>query len=110
MTEVLEPVVPEQSVNLDAPVEAAHGVSGLQIDDELVLIDMLADRSFRLNSTGRWIWAHLEQRCTLRDLVDGFQSDYGLERSLAEEVVVEYVQRLDELGVAAIQSEATYQE
>jgi Coenzyme PQQ synthesis protein D (PqqD) len=106
MTEILEPVMAEQSIDLNAPVEASHGLRGLEIDDELVVIDLLADRSFRLNSTGRMIWAHLQERSTLRDIVDTFEREYGLGREEAAEIVVDYVERLEELGIAAIQRES----
>jgi hypothetical protein len=110
MIQTAEAVMTEEPAELQVPVEAAVGLRGLEIDDELVLIDLLSDRSFRLNATGRHIWTLLQQRCTVGDVADSLVSKYGLDTQAAREVATTYLAQLQELGLVAMQGETTQRE
>lgn len=97
----------EQAFDPSAVVEPSLGLRGLELDDDLILVDQLTDRSFRLNSTGKRIWALLNDRCTVGEVAGTLERDYGLDPSEASEVANGYVAQLSELGLAAVQGETT---
>lgn len=103
----LETKVAERPLDPDAPVQATMGMRGLPVDDDLILIDLLSDRSFRLNATGRQIWMLLEERRTVGDVAAALERDYSLNQQEAEEVATEYIGRLIDLGVAATEGTLT---
>jgi len=100
----------EPSLPLDSPVEARVGLRGLQVDDDLILIDLLSDRSFRLNSTAGRIWMLIQERRTVREVAEALQQEYSLDRSEAEEAVTEHIKYLVELGIAATEGESIHRE
>ncbi len=110
MRQIAEPLMDEAPADLSTPVEAALGLRGLEIDDDLILIDLLSDRSFRLNSTGRHIWMLLQQRRTVGDVADELAREYGIDVESARKATNAYLAQLQELGLAAIQSETTQRE
>jgi hypothetical protein len=107
MTNAAEATMTELSLDPSVVAEPSLGLRSLELDDELILIDQLTDRSFRLNATGRRIWALLNDRCTVGEVTAALERDYGLGPDEAREVANGYVAQLSELGLAAIQGEAT---
>lgn len=107
MTNTAEATMAEQAFDPSAVVEPSLGLRGLELDDDLILFDQLTDRSFRLNSTGRRIWALLSERYTLGEVMGTLEREYGLDPSEAREVTNLYVAQLSELGLAAVQGETT---
>ena len=107
MTNAAEATMAEPSLDPSVVAEPSLGLRSLELDDDLILIDQLTDRSFRLNSTGRRIWALLNERYTVGEVADALERDYGLTADEAREVANGYVIQLSELGLAAIQGEAT---
>jgi Coenzyme PQQ synthesis protein D (PqqD) len=106
----LEATLAESALELDSPVEAAVGLRGLQVDDDLVLIDLLNDRSFRLNATGGQIWMLIQERRTVGDVAATLERAYGLKREEAETTAREYLEQLVELGIAATEGESAFRD
>ena len=107
MTNTAEAPMTELAFDPSAVAEPSLGLRSLELDDELILIDQLTDRSFRLNSTGKRIWSLLNERCTVGEVAAALEHDYGLTAADAREVANAYVVQLSELGLAAVQGEAT---
>jgi hypothetical protein len=99
--------VRKHSIGLDTPIETTIAVSSLSLDDDLIVIDMLSDRSFRLNATGRRIWMLLQGRPTLGDLSTALADEFGLERQVAEEAAQEFVGELIDLRLATVEETFT---
>src|SRR4051794_10962610 len=106
----VETTVSERPLEPNVLVQATMGMRGLSVDDDLILIDLLSDRSFRLNATGRQIWLLLEERRTVGDIAAALERDYRLDPQEAEEVATAYIAQLVDLGVAATEGSLTQRE
>lgn len=93
------------ALDSNAVVETSLGLRGIDIDDELILVDVLSDRSFRLNSTGRRIWALLDERATVGEVAAALANEYGVAHDEARAIADRYIAQLSNLGLAAIQGE-----
>lgn len=100
----------ELPLSLDSPVEASVGLRGLPVDDDLILIDLLSDRSFRLNSTAGQIWMLIQERRTVREVAESLQQEYSLDPREAEEAASQHIRNLLDLGIAATEGESTHRE
>jgi hypothetical protein len=86
-------------------VEAALGIRGLEVDDDLVLVDLLNDRAYRLNPTGGLIWKLIQSRRTIGELTEEVARAYGLGPDETAGLAREYVGQLVELGLASTDGE-----
>jgi hypothetical protein len=73
-------------LDADTAVVRSHDVLGETVGAEVVLLELGADRYFRLNGTGARLWQALEQPTTPRALASLLSSDHGIdtERALGE--------------------------
>ncbi len=56
-----------------------------QLAGEAVLLDLETKRYSRLNATAAWVWKGLEDRLTVREIVESLVREFEVERSVAEE-------------------------
>lgn len=56
-----------------------------QLAGEAVLLDLETKRYYRLNATAAWVWKGLEDRLTVREIVESLVREFEVERSVAEE-------------------------
>lgn len=83
----------------DCIFQIQHGVSDIEIDDELIVGDLLRNRYFRMNSSAAFIWKSLGTHQSFGQLVDLISSNHGLERSKAEEFAADYLREAVALNI-----------
>lgn len=73
-------------LDADTPVVRSSDVLGEAVGGETVLLELRADRYYRLNGTGARLWQALEQPATPRSLAALLSSEHGVdgERALTE--------------------------
>ena len=57
--------------------------------------------TLRLNSTGAWIWAQLQQPRTVRELADGLAQHFEIDPSRAHDDVVAFAREMTWRGLLA---------
>jgi hypothetical protein len=70
------------------------GFRALEIDDELVLLDSLSDRCFRLNATGTFIWKLVVRARTLKAISEEVASEFEIDEQEAYEVAATFLAQL----------------
>jgi Coenzyme PQQ synthesis protein D (PqqD) len=61
---------------------------------EGVLLDADAGVALRLNSTGAWIWAQLEQPCRVEELANGLAQHFEIDSGRALDDVVAFAREM----------------
>jgi hypothetical protein len=69
---------------------AVHG----ELPEETVLLDVEAETAVRLNSTGAWIWAQLEQPRQVGDLASGLAERFEIDQSRARDDVIAFAREM----------------
>jgi len=80
-------------------IEASLGLKGIDVDDEIILVDLLADYYFRLNSTATFIWQLVLQTITLEEISQQLSQKFHLPSDKASEVVSGFVDELIKKGL-----------
>ena len=86
-------------VTLDSTFEGLIGLSAVSVDDELVLIDYLADRYYRLNGTGAILWKTIIAGRPLKDVAQEVQRIYRLSSEKSTQVVLDFARELSVSGL-----------
>lgn len=60
--------------------------------------DLDLDRMLTLNSTGKFLWEHLEQGSEVEDLVQAMLDHYEIEENTARTCVTNFVKNLERYG------------
>ncbi len=85
-----------EHVNLyeESVVQASLGMRWVDLTDQVVVLDVLTDRVFRLNSTGGFIWRRLQRPRRVRDLQAEVASAYGIDEEESREASQEFLRGL----------------
>ncbi len=80
----------EADTTLQRTERAVHG----ELPEETVLLDVDSGTALRLNTTGAWIWGHLDQPRKVADLADGLAERFDIDRSRALADVVAFAREM----------------
>jgi hypothetical protein len=90
----------EHQLSPDAIVEPSVATRTIDLGDEVVILDVLGDRVYRLNTTGALIWRALRhQRVVVADVVEQLRSSYGLDSAKAHAATAAYLGELSAEGL-----------
>ena len=78
------------------------GIKSTEIDDEFVLADLLSDKSFRLNTTGSFVWSLILRDASLGEIENVFSNEYDLSSDEAHEHILRLVKSLMHSGLIAL--------
>ena len=70
-----------------------------ELDGEAVILDMESGKYHSLDSTGTKIWALLEDKISLDDIVLQLIEEYSVERQQCTTEVEEFINRMVDLGL-----------
>ena len=70
-----------------------------ELDGEAVILDMELGKYHSLDSTGTRIWALLEDKISLDDMVLQLIEEYSVEREQCTTEVEEFINRMADLGL-----------
>jgi hypothetical protein len=57
------------------------------------------DRIFSMNETGAYLWNLLEQEMTREEMLDAMQSEYLIDREMAEKDLTEFLKKIQTAGM-----------
>lgn len=72
-------------------------------DDTIVLIDEDRRVTYSINASGRQIWSRLEQERLLGELVEETVNEFGVDRGVAEQDIVSFLESLKDCGLVTLQ-------
>lgn len=85
---------PPPPVTIKTTFVALMGLRETEMNEELVLIDPVADRYFSLNRTGAFIWRMVVNGEPLAKVIDKLVSAYSLDEEVGVRVVLHFAQQL----------------
>jgi hypothetical protein len=85
----------------DVIVQAVVAVRALELDDEVVLIDALTDRCFRLNPAAADVWRAVQEPKTVGAVAKELAERWAVDEERADEVTKEFLQQLTEARLMA---------
>ena len=83
-------------------VQSSLSTRSLVVGDELIVLDVLHDRSFRLNVTASRIWHLLQEPRSISDIGKLLTADLPADGEEVSAMVTEHVRELNRLGLADI--------
>ncbi len=84
----------------DTVVEPSIATRTIDLGDEIVILDVLGDRVYRLNATGALIWRTMRnRRVVVTDVVEQLRNSYGLDLAEAQAATVDYLKELSAEGL-----------
>jgi hypothetical protein len=90
-----------QNISASSKFEPTLGIDEIKIDDELLVIDPLSERYFRLNPTGVFIWQTVCQGGDLASVAKAIADHFHLENERALPIVLQYTEQLFRAGLLA---------
>jgi hypothetical protein len=63
------------------------------IDQEVVFLNTKERAFYELNKTATYIWAHLNGKRTLNDIINGLAERFLFKKNIAEKDVVEFIKK-----------------
>lgn len=86
--------------------QVSIGVSSSLIEGETVVVDSLAYRFFRLNSSGSFIWKNIGLQLAFAKIAAEFQREYKLNEATALEIVTLFIADLVAAGLVVSSTSA----
>lgn len=72
------------------------------LDGEAVIVDLESSELYSLNPTATVIWETCEEEVTLEEVVDRVVEEFEVEREVAEEDCIEFVEEFSENGLLLV--------
>lgn len=93
---------PEPNLTPHTRVQSSLATRSIVVGDELIVLDVLHDRSFRLNTTATRIWHLLQEPRSISDIGKLLAADLPADGEDVSGLVTEHVRELNRLGLADI--------
>ncbi len=89
-----ENIQSEQPLAPTSKFQFTIGYNYQEIDNEVLIYDLLSDRSVRINATGKYIWDRLGKGETLADISNQFSRDYKIGKEEAFKICESFARQL----------------
>jgi len=76
----------EEKLEPTAKFQLTIGYKYQEMDDEMIIYDLLSDRTFQLNQTGKYIWDRLAKELSLQEVANQFSKDFKIDNQQALDV------------------------
>ena len=90
-------------MNLNQKVIFAETVFAQEVDGEMVLLDMESENYFGLDEVGTTIWQAMQEKETLKEVLDVLLDQYEVEEEMLEQDLSDFVGKLVESGLVEVQ-------
>lgn len=90
-------------MNLDQKVTFAETVFAQEVDGEMVLLDMESENYFGLDEVGTTIWQEMQEKETLKQVLEALLEQYEVEAEVLENDLVDFVGKLLESGLVKVE-------
>ena len=89
-------------MNLNQKVIFAETVFAQEVDGEMVLLDMESENYFGLDEVGTAIWQAMQEKETLKEVLDVLLEQYEVEKEMLEHDLSDFVGKLIESGLVEV--------
>ena len=90
-------------MNLDQKVIFAETVFAQEVDGEMVLLDMESENYFGLDEVGTSIWQEIQEKETLREVLEALLEQYEVEAEMLENDLSDFIEKLVESGLVKVE-------
>ena len=90
-------------MNLNQKVTFAETVFAQEVDGEMVLLDMESENYFGLDEVGTSIWQAMQEKETLKEVLDLLLEQYEVEEEMLENDLSDFVGKLVESGLVKVE-------
>ncbi len=90
-------------MNLNQKVTFAETVFAQEVDGEMVLLDMESENYFGLDEVGTAIWQAMQEKETLKEVLDLLLEQYEVEEEMLENDLFDFVGKLVESGLVKVE-------
>ena len=90
-------------MNLNQKVTFAETVFAQEVDGEMVLLDMESENYFGLDEVGTAIWQAMQEKETLKEVLDALLEQYEVETEMLENDLSDFVGKLVESGLVKVE-------
>lgn len=90
-------------MNLNQKITFAETVFAQEVDGEMVLLDMESENYFGLDEVGTSIWQEMQEKETLKDVLDALLEQYEVESDMLENDLSNFVDKLVESGLVKVE-------
>ncbi|MDQ7047839.1 MAG: PqqD family protein [Sulfurovum sp.] len=90
-------------MNLEQKVTFAETVFAQEVDGEMVLLDMESENYFGLDEVGTSIWQAMQEKETLKEVLDLLLEQYDVESDILEKDLAIFVDKLIESGLVKVE-------
>ena len=89
-------------MDLNDKVTFAETVFAQEVDGEMVLLDMESENYFGLDEVGTAIWQAMQEKETLKEVLDVLLEQYEVEEEMLEHDLSDFVGKLVESGLVKV--------
>ena len=90
-------------MNLDQKVIFAETVFAQEVDGEMVLLDMESENYFGLDEVGTSIWQEIQEKETLKEVLDALLEQYDVEAEMLENDLSDFIGKLVKSGLVKVE-------
>ena len=90
-------------MNLNQKVTFAETVFAQEVDGEMVLLDMESENYFGLDEVGTAIWQAMQEKDTLKEVLDVLLEQYEVEEEMLENDLSDFLGKLVESGLVKVE-------
>ena len=90
-------------MNLDQKITFAETVFAQEVDGEMVLLDMESENYFGLDEVGTAIWQAMQEKETLKEVLDVLLEQYEVETEMLEHDLSDFIAKLVESGLVKVE-------
>jgi len=90
-------------MNLNQKVTFAETVFAQEVDGEMVLLDMESENYFGLDEVGTAIWQAMQEKETLKEVLDVLLEQYEVEEEMLENDLSDFLGKLVESGLVKVE-------
>jgi hypothetical protein len=93
---------PMTRLNGDSTVQHLEALVSAPMGDELAMMDLETGKYLVLDRIGAVIWEELDEPIRVRDLVDGLQARFEVDRDRCEADVLTFLRQLQDKGLLRV--------
>ncbi len=91
-----------EEINWESTFVVLVSISGIELDDETILMEMLSGKYFRLNATGTYIWRLVLQKFSLGEIGKQLARSFSLDSDEANEFALSFIKDLVKKGILTV--------
>lgn len=80
---------------------SAYGLDTMEVGDELVVLDRLSGKSFRINASGAVIWRSVANGLNFTEIRETLEARFSLAPAEADEITREFLASLGSRGLVS---------